>query len=171
MWVFGPALFEIMIRTVIVYGLVLIGFRLSGKRETGQMTPFDLVLVLLIANAVQNAMTGPDTSITGGLTAVVTLLLLNTGVSLLVDRSRKTRKLLEGSPTILVRNGIPIQKNFTKEKITMDEMHQALREHGIASLTDVGLAVLEIDGTISVLQNDELPTVTKPHHHIRFTHR
>lgn len=168
MWNFSEPMLEIVLRTAVVYAVVLIGIRLAGKREVGQMTPFDLVLLLLIANAVQNAMTGPDTSVVGGIVAAVTLLLLNAAVNRLVWKNRKVRKAIEGSPTILVRHGSMVEKNLEKEKVTADSLMQALREHGIATISDVSIAVLEIDGSISVLKNDEVPSTAQPHRHIRF---
>ncbi len=171
MWVFNVTLLEIALRTSLIYFVVLLGMRLAGKREVGQMTPFDLVLLLLISNSVQNAMTGPDTSVTGGLTAAATLLGLNTLVTLLVRRSRKLRKLVEGSPTLLVHDGKIQPQNMQKEKLTSDELFQALREHGIATVAEVQLAVLEIDGSISVLKKDEMPSVARPHHRIRFVQK
>ena len=151
MWVFNQTLAEIALRAAIIYLVVLVGIRLFGKREVGQMTPFDLVLLLLIANAVQNAMTGPDTSVTGGLVAAGTLLTLNLLITNIVYRYKKARHLLEGIPTLLIHSGKIIKKNLAKEKITPEALHQALREHGIEKIEDVKLAVLEIDGSISVL--------------------
>ena len=171
MWVFNQTLAEIALRAAIIYLVVLVGIRLFGKREVGQMTPFDLVLLLLIANAVQNAMTGPDTSVTGGLVAAGTLLTLNLLITNIVYRYKKARHLLEGIPTLLIHSGKIIKKNLAKEKITPEALHQALREHGIEKIEDVKLAVLEIDGSISVLTNQEMPQVAKPHHKIRFLHR
>lgn len=168
---FSETLLEIVIRTAIVYLVILIGLRLTGKREVGQMTPFDLVLLLLISNAVQNAMTGPDTSVTGGIVAASTMLLLNAGVTQLVWRNRKARKIIEGTPTLLIRHGKILEENLAKEKVTSDSLTQALREHGIATITDVSIAVLEIDGSISVLKNDEVPPADRPHRHIRFLSR
>ena len=98
-------LLEILLRTVIVYGVVLLGVRVSGKREVGQMTPFDLVLLLLISNSVQNAMTGPDTSVLGGVVAAATLLLLNYAVAEFSGGNRRFRKLIQGQPTLLVHDG------------------------------------------------------------------
>ena len=168
MWNFSETMLEIILRTAIVYIVILVGIRLSGKREVGQMTPFDLALLLLISNAVQNAMTGPDTSVSGGIVAAATLLILNAGVTRLVWSNRKLRKAVEGSPTILIRHGKVIEKNLKEEKVTVDSLEQALREHGIATLSDVSIAVLEIDGSISVLKNDEVPSASQPHRHIRF---
>ena len=171
MWIFNQTLLEIVFRAAIIYAMVLIGIRLTGKREVGQMTPFDLVLLVLIANSVQNAMVGPDTSISGGLVAAGTLLLANAIVSYLVWRYKKVRRLVEGAPTLLIHSGKIIERNLAKEKINTEALYQALREHGIEKVEEVKLAVLEIDGTISVLTNQEMPQVVKPHHKIRFLHR
>ncbi len=171
MWIFDHTLLEIALRAAIIYVLVLIGIRLTGKREVGQMTPFDLVLLLLIANSVQNAVTGPDTSVTGGLVAAATLLVVNALVTYLVWRYKKVRRLAEGTPTILIHSGKILKENLAKEKVTSEALYQALREHGVATIEEVKLAVLEIDGTISVLTNQEMPTEMKPHHRIRFLKR
>lgn len=171
MWVFDRTLLEIVIRTAVVYMIVLIGIRVTGKREVGQMTPFDLVLLLLIANAVQNAMTGPDTSLTGGIVAVVTLLVVNAGVSRLTWRFRRIRKWVEGTPTLLIHSGKILEENLAREELTRDSLQQSLREHGVATVEEVKLAVLEVDGSISVLKNDDMPTVARPHHRIRFLQR
>jgi uncharacterized membrane protein YcaP (DUF421 family) len=168
MWIFDFSLLEVVLRTVIIYIVILVGIRLTGKREVGQMASFDLVLLMLIANAVQNAMTGPDTSVSGGLVAAVTLLLINVLLSRFSVRSRKIMRVLEGVPTILIRDGRQIGKNLKREHVALEELEQSLREHGIASIDDVGLATLEVDGSISVLKKDELPSIARPHHHIRF---
>jgi uncharacterized membrane protein YcaP (DUF421 family) len=168
MWTSNPSLLEIAFRAAIIYVVVLLGLRLTGKREVGQMTPFDLVLLLLIANAVQNAMTGPDTSLTGGLVAAATLLAMNTLVTRVVWRSRTVRRLVGGTPTLLIHQGKILQEHLTKERISAEDLHQALREHGVNRVEDVSLAVLEIDGSISVLKNDEMPAAGRPHHRIRF---
>jgi uncharacterized membrane protein YcaP (DUF421 family) len=168
MWIFNHTLLEIALRTTIIYVVVLIGIRLTGKREVGQMTPFDLVLLLLIANAVQNAMTGPDNSVTGGLAAALTLLGINAAVSRLVWRHKKLRRWVEGTPTLLIHSGKILNEHLAKEKLTPDSVRQALREHGVTDVTQVKLAVLEIDGSISVLKYDDMPGTTRPHHHIRF---
>ena len=168
MWSVAESLSEIILRTGIVYLVVLIGIRLAGKREVGQMTPLDLVLLLLIANAVQNAMTGPDTSVAGGIVAAATLLIMNVVITSGAWRFRKIRHLVEGSPTLLVHHGKIVKQSLEKEKVSHESLQQALREHGIGSLNDVNQAVLEVDGSISVLRNDEMPTVARPHHHVRF---
>jgi uncharacterized membrane protein YcaP (DUF421 family) len=154
---------QIALRTGVIYLVVLIGVRLSGKREVGQMTPFDLTLLLLISNSVQNAMTGPDTSLIGGVVAASTLLLLNYAVGNLSGSSRGFRRVVEGQPSLLVHDGKAIESHMAKEHVSMDELQRALREHGIADLHDVALAVLEVDGSISCLKYDEIKPDANTH--------
>ncbi len=149
-------LVEVALRTAVIYFVVLAGVRLSGKREVGQMTPFDLTLLLLISNAVQNAMTGPDTSLMGGVIAAATLLLLNYVIAELSGANRRFRKFVEGQPSLLVHDGEVILSHMSKEHVSMDELLRAMREHGIATLHDVALSVLEVDGSISFLRYDEI---------------
>ena len=154
---------EIALRTGVIYLLVLIGVRLSGKREVGQMTPFDLTLLLLLSNSVQNAMTGPDTSLAGGAVAAATLLIMNYGVAGLSGRNRKLRRLIEGQPSLLVHDGKVIEPHMARERVSMDELNRALREHGISSCDQVALAVLEVDGSISCLKYDEIKPDASTH--------
>lgn len=141
----------VVVRTTVVYAVLLAGLRLAGKREIGQMTPFDLVVLLVVSNAVQNAMVGADTSLTGGLVSALTLLLVNTVVSRLGVRSAWLRRETVGSPTLLAHEGRLLDEHLRREGLTADEVLQALREHGIDDLSAVKTAVLEVDGTISVI--------------------
>ena len=143
-------------RTAAIYAVVLLGVRLSGKREVGQMTPFDLTLLLLISNAVQNAMTGTDTSLVGGIVAAATLLLLNYLVAELSGGNRRFRRFIEGQPSLLIHDGQIVGAHMSKEHVSMDELQRSLREHGISSYHEVALAVLEVDGSISCLKYDEI---------------
>jgi uncharacterized membrane protein YcaP (DUF421 family) len=152
----GSVLLQIVLRTGVIYLLVLIGVRLSGKREVGQMTPFDLTLLLLLSNSVQNAMTGPDTSLLGGAVAACTLLVLNYGVAAVSGSNRRLRRLIQGEPSLLIHDGKVIESHMARERVSMDELHRALREHGINSCEQVALAVLEVDGSISCLKYDEI---------------
>jgi uncharacterized membrane protein YcaP (DUF421 family) len=163
----GSTLFEIAFRTAVVYLALLLGLRLTGKRQAGQMTPFDFLLLLLLANAVQNAMTGPDTSLAGGMVAAGTLFVLNIIVAWSVRRSARAEQMVEGTPTILIRRGQIINVNLAKEGITRDDLLRTLREHGIETVEEVRSAILEIDGTVSVIKEDEVPTVQRPYHRIR----
>lgn len=156
-------LLVIVARTLAIYLVVLIGVRLSGKREVGQMTPFDLTLLLLISNAVQNAMTGPDTSLAGGIAAAVTLLVMNYLVAELAGANRRFRKLVEGQPSLLVHDGQVIASHLAKEHVSMDQLERAMREHGINSYHELALAVLEVDGSISCLKYDDLNPTASTH--------
>jgi uncharacterized membrane protein YcaP (DUF421 family) len=149
-------LIGIVLRTAVIYIVVLLGVRLSGKREVGQMTPFDLTLLLLISNSVQNAMTGSDTSLSGGVIAAITLLVLNYLIAEVSGGNRRFRKLVQGQPSLLVHDGQIITPHMAKEHVSMDELERSLREHGISSYHDVALAVLEVDGSISCLKYEDL---------------
>ena len=150
----GTPWWGIIIRTAVVYAAVLVGLRLTGKRQIGQMAPFDLVLILLIANAVQNAMVGADSSLAGGLIAAAVLLVLNFGVSRLNQAVPIFQRLTEGMPVVLVSNGHVIEPALVREGIDESELEGAIREHAVHGLDEVELAVLEIDGSISVVPRD-----------------
>jgi len=157
------ALVEVCLRTAVIYFVVLIGVRISGKREVGQMTPFDLTLLLLISNAVQNAMTGSDTSLLGGVVAASTLLILNYLIAELSGGNRRFRKFVQGQPSLLMHDGQVIAAHMAKEHVSMDELERAMREHGICHLKDVALAVLEVDGSISFLKYEEIKPDASTH--------
>ncbi|MHB8080084.1 MAG: DUF421 domain-containing protein [Candidatus Krumholzibacteriia bacterium] len=147
-------LLGIMARTAIVYVLLLVGIRLAGKREIGQLTPFDLVVLLLLSNAVQNAMTGPDTSVTGGVAAALTLLLVNAGVARLGLRSGRWRRFVEGIPVVLVTHGEVHYRALAREHLAYEELLVALRQHEVSSVEEVELAMLEVDGSVTVIRRD-----------------
>ena len=115
------------------------------------MTPFDLTVILLIANAVQNAMVGPDTSLLGGIAAALVLFLLNYGLGMLAARSRRIERLLRGRAHILVLRGHVYHNALDEEHVTHEDLLQVLRQNGCATIADCKLAVLEVDGSISVL--------------------
>ena len=142
---------HLLIRAVLIYVVFFIGLRLFGKRELGQFTTFDLVLVLLVANALQPAITGPDNSVTGGAIIIAVLLLLNRGVAMLRSRWSWFDRLVEPPPTVVVEDGQLVKPNLEKEGLSPDDIEMAVREHGFDKLSDVGLAVLENDGSVSVV--------------------
>jgi uncharacterized membrane protein YcaP (DUF421 family) len=162
---------QIVARTGAVYLLVLVGVRLTGKREVGQMTPFDLTLLLLLSNSVQNAMTGPDTSLAGGVVAAIVLLTLNFLVAEVSGVNRKFRRVVQGSPSLLIHDGQLVTEHLLKEHLTVDEVMRALREHGIGSISEVAIGVLEVDGSLSFLKTDELPESARARHRSRFLKR
>jgi uncharacterized membrane protein YcaP (DUF421 family) len=164
-------LLDIAIRTTVVYAFVLIGLRLSGTRTLGQLTVFDFVLLLIISNAVQNAMVGPDTSLVGGLVAAGVLMTWHWLVNVLRLRSRRLAKLLAGEGIMLIYHGNILHEHISRAGITRDELLQALREHGVASADDVLFAVLEPDGAISVVRNDDMKPGERSHHRIRAIRR
>jgi uncharacterized membrane protein YcaP (DUF421 family) len=141
----------IALRTIVVYFALLIGIRIAGKRELGQMSPFDLVVVLIIANAVQNAMVGPDTSLNGGLMAAFILLLINWIVGRLRLRYHWLERDITGHATLLVNDGHFIEHNMRREGIDEDDVEMAMREHGVNKVSQVEVAILEVDGTISIV--------------------
>jgi len=147
----GTPWWQIAIRTAIVYVAILAGFRFLGKRELGQMNVFDLVLILLIANAVQNAMVGPDFSVTGGLVAALVLLLIDRGLALARLQVPGFGKLFESGPTVIVQNGKPLAGPMRRQGLSVEDLQMAMREHGLDKLSDVQLAVLEEDGSISIV--------------------
>lgn len=166
-FLFQNPLFDVVARTAVIYLTLLVGLRLTGKRQVGQLTPFDLLLLLLLANSVQNAMVGPDTSVYGGLIAAATLFVANAVVARVTRGSKAITQLVEGTPTILIRHGEILGPNLAHEGITDADLLRALREHGIDDVSQVRSAVLEIDGTVSVLREDEVPATPRPHHRIR----
>jgi uncharacterized membrane protein YcaP (DUF421 family) len=154
---------QIVVRTVLIYLALFAGLRLMGKRELGQMTVFDLVVILLVANAVQNAMVGPDVSLTGGVIAALTLLAINGIVARLRLRGPSWGRLLEGTPTVLVADGEFVDPHLRKEGVERAELEMVMREHGVESVKDVNLAVLEVDGSISIVPQQSNVVRTRKH--------
>lgn len=147
----GIPAWDLAIRAAVTYAALFIGLRLFGKREVGQFTLFDLVLVLLVANAVQPAITGPDSSLLGGLIIMVVLFAVNRGISTLRLRSPLVRRLISGQPTVLAKDGAWIPTALRREGLDDGDCEMALREHGIDTVAAVKLVVLEPDGTISIV--------------------
>jgi uncharacterized membrane protein YcaP (DUF421 family) len=145
---------ELILRAIVIYAVFFVGLRLFGTRELGQFTTFDLVLILLVANALQPAITGPDNSLTGGVIIILTLLLLNRGVAWLRSRWTWLDELIEPPPTEIARDGQWLKKAMEEEGLSLEDGQMALREHGVARVEDVKLAVLEEDGSISVITKD-----------------
>jgi uncharacterized membrane protein YcaP (DUF421 family) len=147
----GSSLPEVALRTGIVYLFLVVAIRLSGKREVGQMSVLELIVVLVISDAVQNSMVGDNTSIWGGIVAVLALLGLDFTLREISGRSRRVQKALEGEPRLLVRDGRLLQRAVREEGLDVGDIQAAIRAHGLARIEDVRLAVLETDGSISVI--------------------
>ncbi|MEI6079497.1 MAG: YetF domain-containing protein [bacterium] len=139
-----------IIRGVVVYGFILVLLRLTGKRQIGQMAPFDLVLLLLISNTVQNSMNGGDNSLIGGLISAATLLILNFAVAQLTFKNKRLANIVEGRPEVIIHDGILYSDVLKSEKITHEELESALRQAGCNSISEVHFAILENNGTITV---------------------
>jgi uncharacterized membrane protein YcaP (DUF421 family) len=164
---------SLLLRCALIYVTMVVGLRLFGKREVGQFRLTDLVLVLLISNAVQPAITGPDTSLVGGLLIIATLLAVNYVWNFAVVRlglhNPRLGEALLGHPTVLVQDGQWCERALEREGVDHEECEMAFREHGVESVEDVKLAVLELDGTISVVPRDS-PTI-RTRRRVRMTRR
>jgi uncharacterized membrane protein YcaP (DUF421 family) len=152
LWIPDIPLAEKLLRSVVVYGFLLASFRLSGKRQLGQMTPFDLVVLLIISNVVQNALIGNDNSLGGGLVGATTILVLNALLAWVTHRSKRVQRIVEHAPTILVRHGQILWANLDRERLSLSEFHAALRREGIVTVDGLRYVLLEQDGHLSVIR-------------------
>jgi uncharacterized membrane protein YcaP (DUF421 family) len=155
MWVPELPVLEKVVRAAAVYLFLLVALRLTGKRQLGQMSSFDLVVLLIISNVLQNAMIGADNSVLGGFIGAATILLLNYAVARTVVSWRVVERLVEGAPTLLIHNGRIFEQHLRRELLTRDELMAALRRQGILAVEDVRVAWLEETGAITA--------VRKPH--------
>ena len=160
---------ELVVRCAVIYLVLLVGLRIFGKREIGQFTTFDLVFLLLVANAVQPAMTGPDNSLTGGIVIIAALILINFLIGFLQVRVPFINRLVAAPSVVVARDGKWLKDVLTREGVTPDEFLAALREHGVESVQEAKLVTLESDGSLSVVSNDK----AKQHRrrHVRFVRR
>ena len=149
MFVLGVPIAEKILRPIIVYVFLIIGLRLSGKRELAQLNPFDLIVLLTLSNTVQNAIIGNDNSVTGGIIGAASLLAINYLVVRFLYDHRKIDQIVEGSPDVLIENGKIHEHKLKKELITKEELAAAARKQGFDSLSEVRQCVLEPGGTLS----------------------
>jgi uncharacterized membrane protein YcaP (DUF421 family) len=145
---------EIILRTLAVYAFMIAALRIFGKKELAQLSVIDLVFILLISNSVQNAMVGPDTSLNGGLVAAGALFLANYTLKQVLYRSKRISDLVQGEALLLIYEGVANMGNCKKAEITIEELEAAVREHGARDIQKVDLAILEVDGNISVISSD-----------------
>lgn len=152
MW--NPSLpwWEFVVRGVVVYVFLLLILRVTGKRQTGQLAPFDLVLLLILSNAVQNAMNGGDNSVLGGIISATTLIALHYAVALMTFKSKTMAAWIEGTPRTLIHNGVLNEEVMRAELLTRHELAAALRAAGCAEIQHVHIATLENNGQITVSQ-------------------
>jgi uncharacterized membrane protein YcaP (DUF421 family) len=151
MWTVAVPIWELVLRAFVVYIFLLILLRLTGKRQVGQLAPFDLVLLLVLSNAVQNSMNGGDNSLAGGLISAATLVVLNYGVGYMTFRSKTLETLVEGRPEIIIHNGKVYEDVMMRAQLTHHELNAALRRAGCGCAEEVLAAVLENNGSISVV--------------------
>ena len=141
-----------VLRACAIYLLVMVLVRVSGKRAVGQFTPFDLVLLILIGNAVQNGINGGDNSLTGAAIMATTLIALNYAVAYVTSRNRKVEKFVEGVPVLLARDGQLFEAVLRRELVSREDFREALRMNGVDDVAEVELALLETNGSISVVK-------------------
>jgi len=149
MFVLGVPIAEKILRPIIVYVFLIVGLRLSGKRELAQLNPFDLIVLLTLSNTVQNAIIGEDNSVTGGIIGAASLLAINYLVVRFLYDHRKIDQIVEGSPDVLIENGKIHEHKLKRELITKEELAAAARKQGFDSLSEVRQCVLEPGGTLS----------------------
>lgn len=145
---------EKVVRSLVVYGFLFLAFRLTGKRQVGQLSPFDLIVLLIISNVLQNAAIGNDNSLAGGLIGAAVILGVNYALVEITFRSKRARRLLEPVPTLLIHNGRVLTENLERERITAEELRAALRRSGVLDPTRVRVALLEENGAISVVPKE-----------------
>jgi len=155
---------EKILRPIFVYAFLVVAVRLAGRRELAQLNSFDLVVLLMLANTVQNATIGNDNSMVGGLIGVSALLVINYVVVRLLYRYPSVDRLLEGGSVELIRGGRVLSQNLGREAITEEELMEAIRKQGLGSAAEVDRAVLETGGTISVVARKPTPAEERLHH-------
>ena len=151
MWNMAVPLWELVARAAVVYVFLLALLRITGKRQIGQLAPFDLVLLLVLSNAVQNSMNAGDNSLVGGLVSATTLVVVNYGVSYATFKSKRLEALVEGRPQVVIHNGQVFEDVMRRAKLTHHELSAALRRAGCSCAADVQAAILENNGSISVV--------------------
>jgi uncharacterized membrane protein YcaP (DUF421 family) len=156
-------LLVIAAKTTVVYLFLVVGLRLMGKRELGQMNIYDLVLIIVLANAVQDAMLGDDMTLAGGLVSAATLLILNRIFTLVILRSDRFERYLLGQPLLILNDGQLIEEKMRREGVTPEQVLAALREHGLERFEQAHMCVLEVDGTISVVPMEATTFRTRRH--------
>ncbi len=162
------AYLDIIIRSVSVYLFMIVALRIFGKKELSQLNTADVILILLISNAVQNAMVGNNTSLLGGVVAAFALFVINIIFKKVMLKSKFIKNLVQDKPEILIHNGKVDFNALAKIGITSDELQEAMREHGVEHYKEVKLSMFEIDGSISIISGDKN---LKQTHHKRKIHK
>src|SRR6266480_7302407 len=145
---------DIVLRAAFLYVFVVFVMRVIGRRELSSMTPFDLVLLIVLGDAIQQGLTQDDYSVTGAILAVATIATLQVFTSYVSYRSKKARTVLEGEPIVLIDHGQIVERNLKRERMTEDEVAEEMRQQQIASLDDVDWAIVEANGAISFIKKN-----------------
>ena len=159
MWTMTVPWWELIVRSAIVYVFLLALIRITGKRQIGQLAPFDLILLLVLSNAVQNAMNGGDNSVSAGLISAITLVALNYGIGYATFRSKRMEAFIEGRPQVLIHNGKLYTDVMAQQRLTRHELDASLRRQGITDIAHVHMAMIENNGDITVQLKSEKGSV------------
>lgn len=150
-----------VLNAAILYIFVIVAMRVLGKKEVGQLSIADLVFVMLISEIVGDIMRASEDTIWGALIAVVTIMIINKVLEVALYKSKKFNRIMEGSPAVLIRHGKPNKKEMDKNKVSIEELEQIGREHGKGDISEIALAILEVDGKVSILDDVHIKTSTE----------
>jgi len=152
MWDLSIPWYELVLRASTVFLVLFIMFKIWGRKHLGEMAPFDFIILLIMSEATQNALINNESSITGGVITILTFMLISSMMSILSFYSRKAERFLEGTPKVIIRDGKVMYKVLKKERISLPELLEAVRENGVLHLHDIDIAMLEANGKISVIK-------------------
>jgi len=150
-----------ILNAAILYLFVITALRLLGKKEVGQLSIADLVFVMLISEVVGDVMRASEDTVPGALIAVITIMIINKILEIALYKSKKFNRLMEGSPAVLIRHGKPNKKEMDNNKISIEELEQIAREHGKGNISEIELAILEVDGKVSILDDAQIKSSTR----------
>ena len=157
-------------KSVAVYLFIIAAIRFFGKKELAQLSVIDLVFILLISNSVQNAMVGTDSSLQGGIVAALGLFTANYILKFFIGKSKRLSSLIQGDKILLIHDGKILKTGLQQSKISVDELERAVREHGVSGIDKVDLAVLEVDGNISILSDNFSHKTVKTRRKLQLSH-
>ncbi len=143
---------DIALRAIVLYAFLVLVTRVVGRRELASLSPFDLILLIVLGDAIQQGLTQDDYSVTGAVIAVATIAVLQVGTAYVSFRSKRARRVLEGNPVVLVERGGVIERNLRRERLSLDELTEEMRSQQIASIAEVEWGILEANGTISFIK-------------------
>jgi uncharacterized membrane protein YcaP (DUF421 family) len=157
-------------KSIAVYFFIILAIRIFGKKELAQLSVIDLVFILLISNSVQNAMVGENSTLQGGIAAALALFSCNYVFKFFMRKSDRFSKIIQGDKILLVHDGVVIPKGMDEAMMSLDELERAIREHGVTDISRVDLAILEVDGNISILSKEYSHKTVKPRKKPQLTH-